>query len=69
MMFVFFFLCFFASPGIMLLMFDRAQSYVPLKILSREDGSVLKSFNHLLHRNKKVDFIDCGSAMKYTLRF
>ncbi|KAJ3675541.1 hypothetical protein LUZ60_004583 [Juncus effusus] len=46
------------SPGIMLLIFDRAPSCVPLKILSIEDGTVLKSFNHLLHRNKKVDFIE-----------
>ena len=42
----------------MLLIFNRAQSHVPLKILSIEDGSVLKAFNHLLHRNKKVDFIE-----------
>mmetsp|Transcript_32042 Transcript_32042/g.102041 ORF Transcript_32042/g.102041 Transcript_32042/m.102041 type:complete len:217 (-) Transcript_32042:127-777(-) len=42
----------------MLLIFDRAQSHVPLKILSIDDGRVLKSFNHLLHRNKKVDFIE-----------
>ncbi|KAF3950780.1 hypothetical protein CMV_023508, partial [Castanea mollissima] len=41
------------SPGIMLLIFNRASSHVPLKILSIEDGTVLKSFNHLLHRNKK----------------
>ncbi|KAK1434587.1 hypothetical protein QVD17_00334 [Tagetes erecta] len=46
------------SPGIMLLIFSRAQSHVPLKILSIEDGTVLKDFNHLLHRNKKVDFIE-----------
>ncbi|KAK4582104.1 hypothetical protein RGQ29_025322 [Quercus rubra] len=46
------------SPGIMLLIFNRASSHVPLKILSIEDGTVLKSFNHLLHRNKKVDFIE-----------
>ncbi|XP_024527643.1 uncharacterized protein LOC9662931 isoform X2 [Selaginella moellendorffii] len=46
------------SPGIMLLIFDRAASHVPLKILSIEDGSVLKAFNHLLHRNKKLDFIE-----------
>ncbi|KAI3994045.1 hypothetical protein MKX01_012302 [Papaver californicum] len=46
------------SPGIMLLIFTRAGSHVPLKILSIEDGTVLKSFNHLLHRNKKVDFIE-----------
>ena len=42
----------------MLLIFKRATSHVPLKILSIEDGTVLKSFNHLLHRNKKVDFIE-----------
>ncbi|KMZ57717.1 Transducin/WD40 repeat-like superfamily protein [Zostera marina] len=46
------------SPGIMLLIFTRATSHVPLKILSIEDGTLLKSFNHLLHRNKKVDFIE-----------
>ena len=48
----------FNSPGIMLLIFTRAQSHVPLKILSIEDGTVLKDFNHLLHRNQKVDFIE-----------
>ena len=42
----------------MLLIFAKASSHVPLKILSIEDGTVLKSFNHLLHRNKKVDFIE-----------
>ncbi|KAK4746213.1 hypothetical protein SAY87_012525 [Trapa incisa] len=46
------------SPGIMLLIYAKASSHVPLKILSIEDGTVLKSFNHLLHRNKKVDFIE-----------
>ncbi|KAI8564420.1 hypothetical protein RHMOL_Rhmol03G0180200 [Rhododendron molle] len=46
------------SPGIMLLIFTKACGHVPLKILSIEDGTVLKTFNHLLHRNKKVDFIE-----------
>jgi WD40 repeat protein len=46
------------SPGIMLLIFTKLSGHVPLKILSIEDGTVLKSFNHLLHRNKKVDFIE-----------
>ncbi|XP_042476137.1 uncharacterized protein LOC122057866 isoform X2 [Macadamia integrifolia] len=46
------------SPGIMLLIFSKASSHVPLKILSIEDGTVLKAFNHLLHRDKKVDFIE-----------
>lgn len=49
---------FWYSPGIMLLIFNRISSHVPLKILSIEDGTVLKSFNHLLHRSKKVDFIE-----------
>lgn len=42
----------------MLLILTKASGHVPLKILSIEDGTVLKSFNHLLHRNKKVDFIE-----------
>lgn len=46
------------SPGIMLLICRRSPGFVPLQILSIEDGTVLKSFNHLLHRNKKVDFIE-----------
>ncbi|WVZ90278.1 hypothetical protein U9M48_036589 [Paspalum notatum var. saurae] len=46
------------SPGIMLLIYDRTPSYVPLKILSIEDGRPLKFFKHLLHRNKKIDFIE-----------
>ncbi|CAH1438860.1 unnamed protein product [Lactuca virosa] len=46
------------SPGIMLLIFNKSSGHVPLKILSIEDGTVLKSFNHLLHRHKKVDFIE-----------
>ncbi|XVF37356.1 hypothetical protein REPUB_Repub20aG0000900 [Reevesia pubescens] len=42
------------SPGIMLLIFTRASGHIPLKILSIEDGTILKTFKHLLHRNKKV---------------
>ncbi|KAG5224516.1 serine/arginine repetitive matrix protein [Salix suchowensis] len=45
-------------PGIMLLILTKTSGCVPLEILSIEDGTVLKSFNHLLHRNKKVDFIE-----------
>lgn len=51
------------SPGIMLLIFNRASGHIPLKIISIEDGTVLKAFNHLLHRNKKVDFIDRKSVV------
>jgi hypothetical protein len=46
------------SPGIMLLIYEKTPSFVPLQILSIEDGTVLKTFNHLLHKNKKVDFIE-----------
>ncbi|CAL5404775.1 unnamed protein product [Camellia sinensis] len=46
------------SPGIMLLIFSKTSGHVPLKILSIEDGTVLKTFHHLLHRNRKVDFIE-----------
>ncbi|KAL2558443.1 uncharacterized protein Fot_03182 [Forsythia ovata] len=46
------------SPGIMLLIFTKASSHVPLKILSIEYGTVLESLNHLLHRTKKVDCIE-----------
>lgn len=42
----------------MLLIFERTPSYVPLQILSIEDGTILKTFKHLLHKNKKVDFIE-----------
>ena len=42
----------------MLLIYTKASSYVPLKILSIEDGSVLKSFNYFLHRNIRVDLIE-----------
>eukprot|EP00310_Coccolithus_braarudii_P024496 CAMPEP_0183345542 /NCGR_PEP_ID=MMETSP0164_2-20130417/10938_1 /TAXON_ID=221442 /ORGANISM="Coccolithus pelagicus ssp braarudi, Strain PLY182g" /LENGTH=382 /DNA_ID=CAMNT_0025516693 /DNA_START=242 /DNA_END=1391 /DNA_ORIENTATION=+ len=48
------------SPGVMLLIHNRhpSGSYVTLKLLSIEDGRLLHSFNHLLHRTKKVDFIE-----------
>jgi len=46
------------SPGIMLLIYKREGGYVPLKILSIETGKVLRSFNHLLHRTKKIEFIE-----------
>jgi WD40 repeat protein len=46
------------SPGIMLLIHNRAESHVPLRIVAIETGLLLKEFNHLLHRNRKVDFIE-----------
>ncbi|CAM8970727.1 unnamed protein product [Rhodiola kirilowii] len=46
------------SPGIVLVIFNRASSHVPLKMLSVEDGTVLKSFKLQLHCNKKVQLIE-----------
>ncbi|KAK1399721.1 WD40/YVTN repeat-like-containing domain containing protein [Heracleum sosnowskyi] len=46
------------SPGLMLLIYTIAGSHVPLKILSIADGSVVKSFNHLLHRRRKVIILE-----------
>jgi hypothetical protein len=42
----------------MLLIYTRTSNSIPLKIFSIEDGTVLMSFSHLLHHNKKVDFIE-----------
>mmetsp|Transcript_42037 Transcript_42037/g.68203 ORF Transcript_42037/g.68203 Transcript_42037/m.68203 type:complete len:470 (+) Transcript_42037:210-1619(+) len=46
------------SPGIMLLIYKRKSSYVTLKIISIHDGSVLRKFDHPLHKTKGIDFIE-----------
>jgi hypothetical protein len=46
------------SPGIMLLIHHRHESHVPLRIVDIETGFILKECNHLLHRNRKIDFIE-----------
>jgi len=48
------------SPGIMLLIYHKSCNggHVPLKILSIENGDVLQSFKHQVHRSKKIDFIE-----------
>ncbi|RLM80533.1 hypothetical protein C2845_PM12G28920 [Panicum miliaceum] len=46
------------SPGIMLMIYQKTNCHVPLTILSIEDGTPLKTFSQLLHRNRKVDFIE-----------
>jgi hypothetical protein len=48
----------FTSPGIMLVIYQKATNHVPLKIVSIEDGTPLKTFTQLLHQNRKVDFIE-----------
>lgn len=46
------------SPGIMLLIFPKQESHVRLKIICIETGEELRQFHHLLHRKKKIDFIE-----------
>ena len=46
------------SPGIMLFVYARTNSHVPLKIVNIETGEPLKEFKHLLHRHKPIDFIE-----------
>jgi hypothetical protein len=46
------------SEGTILLIYDRAMSHVPLKILSIEDGKPLKSVKLWLHPNKEISFIE-----------
>ena len=46
------------SPGIMLLIYKREKSNVPLSILNIDTGEKLLSFHHLLHKNKKIEFIE-----------
>ncbi|KAF9615016.1 hypothetical protein IFM89_021587 [Coptis chinensis] len=40
--------------GILLLIFNRDVDYLPVKLLSIENGTVIKSFRHLLQPNKEV---------------
>ena len=51
-----------SSPLLAALVSPRAHAHtrrsIPLKILSIEDGTELKSFSHSLQRNKKVDFVE-----------
>lgn len=46
------------SPGVMLLIHNRHDSYVPIRILNVESGRKLREINHLLHRKRKVEFIE-----------
>ena len=40
------------------MIYQKTNCHVPLTILSIEDGTPLKTFSQLLHRNRKVDFIE-----------
>lgn len=44
------------TSGIMLFIFQRRSDHIPIKIISIEDGVILKEFSYL-HWNREVDFI------------
>eukprot|EP00743_Colponemidia_sp_Colp-15_P007654 GILK01008284.1.p1 GENE.GILK01008284.1~~GILK01008284.1.p1 ORF type:complete len:427 (+),score=50.12 GILK01008284.1:82-1362(+) len=46
------------SPGIMLLVHHRVGSHMQLEIRSIDDGSLVQTFSHMIHRRRKVDFIE-----------
>lgn len=46
------------SPGIMLVIFRRQDSHVPIRILDIESGVQLREINHMVHRKRKIDFIE-----------
>jgi hypothetical protein len=45
------------SPGILVLIYERKEAYVPLEVLSIEDGKSLRSLKHL-HRSKRIELIE-----------
>ena len=46
------------SPDLLLLSMERKSGYVPLKILSIQDGRVIRTLSMPVHRTKKIDFIE-----------
>eukprot|EP00177_Eucheuma_denticulatum_P001637 GFKZ01002942.1.p1 GENE.GFKZ01002942.1~~GFKZ01002942.1.p1 ORF type:complete len:474 (+),score=66.82 GFKZ01002942.1:233-1654(+) len=46
------------SPGIMLIIFRRQDSHVPIRILDIDTGAQLREINHMVHRKRKIDFIE-----------
>lgn len=46
------------SQGILLLIHDRQESHLPIRIHNIDTGEKLKEFNHLVHRKRKIDFIE-----------
>ena len=46
------------SPGVILLIYNRKQAYLPLKVLSMENGETLFTHLHLLNRTKRLDLIE-----------
>lgn len=46
------------SPGILLLIYNRAESHIPIRILDIATGKCVRDMNHLVNRKRKIDFIE-----------
>lgn len=46
------------SPGLMLLIHERQDVHVPIRIFDIETGKKLQEINHLVRRNRKIEFIE-----------
>ena len=46
------------SEGLVLIVYKRKRSHVPLKLLAIETGRVLFTYKHLLHRQRHLDFVE-----------
>ncbi|KAI0564846.1 WD40/YVTN repeat-like containing protein [Gracilaria domingensis] len=46
------------SPGLMLLIHERQDVHVPIRIHNIETGAKLQEINHLVRRNRKIEFIE-----------
>lgn len=46
------------SPGLMLLIHERQDMHVPIRICDIETGKKLQDIDHLVRRNRKIEFIE-----------
>lgn len=49
------------SPGLLLLVYHRTPSHLPLKILNLDNGEELFASAFMLHRRKKIEFVEVFS--------
>lgn len=46
------------SPGVMLIVHERQESHVPIRIHDIETGERLREVKHMVNRKRKIDFIE-----------
>ncbi|CAN8062224.1 unnamed protein product [Agarophyton chilense] len=46
------------SPGLMLLIHERQDVHIPIRIHDIETGAKLQEINHMVRRNRKIEFIE-----------